>query len=263
MPVATTLRTALVTGASRGIGRAIACRLSRDGFTIAINDLPSQKTQLEKVQALITQQGGKAFTFFADVSVENEVSQMIDSVVEQTGGLDVSVANAGICIPSASFLDTTTEDLQRMFAVNTQSTFLCYKYAAKQMVKQGRGGRIIGASSLAGKTGWPMLTGYSLSKFAIRGLTQNAALDLGKYGITVNAYAPGPVDTPMMDVVNESAVQLKAPGEIAELQARQTSPVGRNGTPEDIAGLVSYLASKESRMITGQTVSINGGLFFD
>jgi len=263
MPVTTALRTALVTGASRGIGRAIACRLSRDGFTIAINDLPSQKTELEKVQALITQQGGKAFTFFGDVSVESQVIQMTDSVVEQTGGLDVLVANAGICIPSASFLDTTTEDLQRTFAVNTLSTFLCYKYAAKQMVKQGRGGRIIGASSLAGKTGWPMLTAYGLSKFAIRGLTQNAALDLGKYGITVNAYAPGPVDTHMMDSLNESVVQLKAPGEIAELQARQISPVGRNGTPEDIAGLVSYLVSEESRMVTGQTVSINGGLFFD
>lgn len=85
----TTLGTALVTGASRGIGRAIACRLSQDGFTVAINDLPSQKTQLEEVQAFITQQGGKASTFFADVSVENEVIQMIDSVVEQTGGLDV------------------------------------------------------------------------------------------------------------------------------------------------------------------------------
>lgn len=252
-----------MTGASRGIGRAIACRLSRDRFTIAINDLPSQKTQLEEVQALITQQGGKALTFFADVSVENEVTQMIDSVVEQTGGLDVLVANAGICIPSASFLDTTTEDLQRTFAVNTQSTFLCYKYAAKQMVKQGRGGRIIGASSLAGKQGWPMLTAYSLSKFAIRGLTQNAALDLGKYGITVNAYAPGPVDTPMMDVVNESVVQFKAPEEIKDLLVKQISPVGKNATPEDIAGLVSYLVSKESQMVTGQTVSINGGLYFD
>jgi len=251
-----------VTGASRGIGRAIACRLSRDGFGVAISDLPSQKSQLEEVHAHITKQGGKVVTTFANVSVENEVSQMVKSVVEQMGGLDVMVANAGICILS-NFLDTTTEDFQRIFNVNVMGTFLSYKYAAQQMVKQGRGGRIIGASSIAGKTGWPMLSAYGSSKFAVRGLTQNAALDLGKYGITVNAYGPGPVDTPMLQSLNESIVRLKTPEEVAVLLEKQTSPVGSHGTPDDIAGLVSYLASKESRLITGQTISINGGLFFD
>jgi len=257
------LRTALVTGACRGIGRGIAFRLSQDGFTVVINDLPSQKSQLEEVQAHINQRGGKALTLLADVSVESEVIQMNQSVVEQTGGLDVMVANAGICIPSASFLDTTLEDFQRTFTVNTQSTFLCYKYAAKQMVTQGRGGRIIGASSLAGKTAFPLLAAYGTSKFAIRGLTQNAALDLGKYGITVNAYAPGPVDTAMMDGLSKGAKQLKTPEEFAQFQTMITSPVGRGGTPEDIASLVSYLASKDSFMVTGQTISINGGLFFE
>ncbi|KAF8808442.1 NAD(P)-binding protein [Phlegmacium glaucopus] len=253
--------TALVTGASRGIGRAIACRLSRDGFGVAISDLPSQKSQLEEVHAYITQRGGKAMTTIANVSVESEVNQMVESVVEQMGGLDVMVANAGICIPSA-FLDTTAEDLQRTFSVNILGTFLCYKYAAQQMVKQGRGGRIIGASSIAGKTGWPMISAYSTSKFAVRGLTQNAALDLGKYGITVNAYAPGPIDTPMLQAINDAAMQLPA-AEVAVLLEKQASPVGFNGSPEDIAGLVSYLASKESRFVTGQSISINGGLFFD
>jgi len=256
------LATALVTGASRGIGRAIACRLSRDGFGVVISDLPSQKSQLEQVHAHITQQGGKAITTFVDVCVEDQVNQMVESAVEQMGGLDVMVANAGICIPS-DFLDTTPEDFQRSFTVNTLGTFLCYKYAAAQMVKQGRGGRIIGASSLAGKTGWPMLTAYGSSKFAVRGLTQNAALELGKYGITVNAYAPGPIDTPMLSALNESVVALKTPEEVAVLLAKQTAPIGSNGTPEDIAGLVSYLASKEARLVTGQTISINGGLHFD
>jgi len=256
------LATALVTGASRGIGRAIAYRLSRDGFKVAISDLPSQKSQLEEVHGQITQQGGKSITAFADVSVENEVNQMIESVVERTGGLDVMVANAGICIP-ANFLETTAEDVRRSFTVNTLGTFLCYKYAAAQMIKQGRGGRIIGASSLAGKTGWPMLTAYGSSKFAVRGLTQNAAGELGKYGITVNAYAPGPIDTPMLQSLNETVVQSATPEEVAVLLAKQTSPIGSNGTPEDIAGLVSYLASKEARLVTGQTISINGGLFFD
>jgi len=256
------LSTALVTGASRGIGRAIACRLSRDGFRVALSDIPSQKSQLEEVQTHITEQGGKAIMTFADVSVESEVSQMVDSVVEQTGGLDIMVANAGICLPSA-FLDTTTKDFQRTLNVNVMGTFLCYKYAAQQMVKQGRGGRIIGASSLAGKAAWPMLSAYGSSKFAVRGLTQNAALDLGKHGITVNAYAPGPIDTPMLQGLNESVMGHCTPEEVSVLLQRQTSPVGFNGTPEDIAGLVSYLASKESRLVTGQTISINGGLFFD
>jgi len=256
------LSTALVTGASRGIGRAIACRLSHDGFRVALSDIPSQKSQLEEVQTHITEQGGKAITTFADVSVESEVSQMVDSVVEQMGGLDVMVANAGICLPSA-FLDTTTKDFQRTLNVNVIGTFLCYKYAAQQMVKQGRGGRLIGASSLAGKTGCPMSSAYGSSKFAVRGLTQNAALDLGKHGITVNAYAPGPIDTQMLRGLYESVMGLSTPEEVSALLKRQASPVGFNGTPEDIAGLVSYLASKESRLVTGQTISINGGLFFD
>ncbi|KAF8808448.1 NAD(P)-binding protein, partial [Phlegmacium glaucopus] len=170
-----------LTGASRGIGRAIACRLSRDSFGVAISDLPSQKSQLEEVHAYITLQGGKAMMAlkglqtFANVSVESEVKPMVESVVEQTGGLDVMVANAGIYTLS-TFLKTTAEDVQRIFSVNTLGTFLCYKYAAQQMVKQGRGGRIIGASSLAGKTGLPMSTAYGTSKFAVRGLTQNAGL---------------------------------------------------------------------------------------
>jgi acetoin reductase-like protein len=256
------LATALVTGASRGIGRAIACRLSRDGFGVALSDLPSQKSQLEEAHAHITQQGGKAMITFANVSVESEVNQMVGSVVEHMGGLDVMVANAGICIPS-TFLETTAQDFQRTFTVNALGTFLCYKYAAQQMVKQGRGGKLIGASSLAGKQGWPLLTAYGTSKFAVRGLTQNAALDLGKYGITVNAYAPGPIDTPMLNGLNEFAVQRSTPEEIAAILEKQKSPVGSNGTPEDIAGLVSYLVSKEARLVTGQTISINGGLFFD
>ncbi|KAF8808443.1 NAD(P)-binding protein [Phlegmacium glaucopus] len=253
--------TALVTGASRGIGRAVACRLSRDGFGVAISDLPSQKSQLEEVHAHITQQGGKAMKTFADVSVESEVKQMVESVVEQMGGLDVMVANAGI-FSLSTFIDTTTEDFLRIFSVNTLGTFLCYKYAAQQMVKQGRGGRIVGASSMAGKTAFPLITAYGTSKFAVRGLTQNAALDLAKYGITVNAYAPGPVDTPMVQGLNELSVHLPA-ADFAALMEKNTTPVGFSGTPEDIAGLVSYLASKESRFMTGQTISINGGLFFD
>jgi len=263
--------TAIVTGASQGIGRAIACRLSQDGFKVALNDLPSQKVQLEELHAYITQQGGTSLFILADISVEYEVKRMVDVVVERMGGVDVMVAHAGICKP-ASFLDTTVEELQRALSVNVIGTFLCYKYAAQQMIKQGRGGRIIGASSVAGKTGVPLLCSYNASKFAVRGLTQAASSEFARYGITVNAYAPGSVEPSMSTNFKEFTQQQQqhfqhqhqqhhhqyhrssqATGNLepTPTQAWQAPPVGFDGHPDDIAGLVSYIASKESRFMTG------------
>lgn len=181
---------AIVTGASRGIGRAIACRLVRDGFKVALNDLPSQRRELEALRSEISQSGNDTFVSPADVSVEGEVKAMINEVVSNMGGLDVMVANAGICI-TKPLTETTNEDFGRILSINVNGTFLCYKYAALQMIKQGRGGSILGAASLASKQGWPLLGAYSSSKFAIRGLTQVAAQEFGRYGIRVNAYAPG------------------------------------------------------------------------
>ncbi|KAF8157224.1 acetoin reductase family protein [Crassisporium funariophilum] len=256
--------TALITGASRGIGRSIACRLAKDGFQIALNDIPSQKGQLEEVQALISKTGGKAEIYLADVSVEADVEGMVNNVVESMGSLDVMVANAGICINSL-FVDTTLEQFQRIFSVNVIGVFLCYKHAARQMIKQGRGGRIIGASSVAGKQGLPMLTAYSTSKFAVRGLTQNLAVEVGQYGITVNAYAPGAVDTMMLQRIRDEIAARKVSVPVGDVQPNtgQNTPLGFDGVPDDIASLVSYLASEESRFMTGQSVSINGGMFFD
>ncbi|PPQ68553.1 hypothetical protein CVT26_003362 [Gymnopilus dilepis] len=181
---------ALVTGASRGIGRAIALRLAQDGFDVAINDLPSQQAALEEVQAGISQLGKRSAIFLGDVSVEKEVEQLISAVASQLGSLDVMVANAGICIPKP-FLDTTAEDIRRLLSINVEGLFFCYKHAGLQMIKQGKGGRIIGASSMAGKQAVKFLGAYSASKFAVRGLTQAAAIELAKHNITVNAYAPG------------------------------------------------------------------------
>ncbi|KDR66235.1 hypothetical protein GALMADRAFT_131069 [Galerina marginata CBS 339.88] len=251
---------ALVTGASQGIGRAIACRLAKDGFQVALNDLPSRQSQLEGVRAEIEEIGSQAFLFFADVSAESQVEQMINDVVQKMGGLDVLVANAGICI-TKPFLETTREDLAKLLSVNVEGVFFCYKHAALQMIKQGRGGRIIGASSIAGKQAWPLLGAYSTTKFAVRGMTQGAALELGKHNITVNAYAPGAVDTDMLHHIRQETAQNAAK---AGTQAPpRRPPLGRESTPEEIAGLVSYLVSKDAAMITGQCVSINGGMFFD
>jgi len=250
---------AVVTGAAQGIGKAIALRLADDGFDVAINDisLDAKLTKLREVQAEIIEKGRQCGVFPGDVSNEEHVKHMVESVVHTLGGLDVMVANAGVC-PTASVLDYTVEQWDRAFAINTRGVFLCYQYAAKQMIKQGRGGRIIGCSSSLGKQALPMLSLYAATKSAIRGLTQGAALDLGKFGITVNSYAPGFVDT---ELTRETARQENMQ-DIVKMDVSRCA-VDSIGKPEDIAGFVSYLASKESRYMTGQTVGINGGWCFD
>ncbi|PBK86211.1 short chain oxidoreductase [Armillaria gallica] len=264
---------AIVTGAAQGIGKAIALRLADDGFDVAINDisLDAKLTKLREVQAEIVEKGRRCSVFPGDVSNEEHVKHMVESVVHTLGGLDVMVANAGVC-PTASVLDYTVEQWDRSFAINTRGVFLCYQYAAKQMIKQGRGGRIIGCSSSLGKQALPMLSLYAATKSAIRGLTQGAgecrwmctnqahlvALDLGKFGITVNSYAPGFVDT---ELTRETARQENMQ-DIVKMDVSRCA-VDSIGKPEDIAGFVSYLASKESRYMTGQTVGINGGWCFD
>ncbi|SJL18425.1 uncharacterized protein ARMOST_22014 [Armillaria ostoyae] len=209
------LGVALITGSAQGIGRAIALRLADDGFNVSLNDLPSAGTGLDILASEIASKGRKSHVVIGDISSESDVQRIIESTVQALGSLDVMVANAGICI-TKSIMSTSTEEWDRIFAVNGRGTFLCYKYAAKQMIDQGHGGRIIGASSLAGKLGVldfmaslstvklkltligsSNLPVYGASKWAIRGLTQSAAHEFGKYGITVNAYAPGPTETDM------------------------------------------------------------------
>ncbi|PBK86221.1 NAD(P)-binding protein [Armillaria gallica] len=259
MPSPTPKGVAVVTGAAQGIGKAIALRLADDGFDVAINDilLDMKITKLQAVQAEIIEKGRRCGVFPGDVSKEEDVKTMVEGVVSTLGGLDVIVANAGVC-PTASVLDYTVEQWDRAFAINTRGVFLCYQYAARQMIKQGRGGRIIGCSSSLGKQALPMLSLYAATKSAIRGLTQGAALDLGKFGITVNSYAPGMVDT---ELSRETARQGNME-EIIKMDVSR-SAVDSIGKPEDIAGFVSYLASNESRYMTGQTVGINGGWCFD
>jgi len=145
-------------------------------------------------------------------------------------------------------------------AVNTRGTFLCYKYAAAQMITQGRGGRIIGATSIVGKLGVPLASAYAASKFAIRGLTQTAALELGRHNIAVNTYAPGVVDTPLKDSM--MAGHANADKELVDWKHTYVGrrPIKHDGQPEDVASLVSYLASKEAHFITGQSISVDGGV---
>ncbi|KAG2121971.1 NAD(P)-binding protein [Suillus clintonianus] len=239
---------ALITGSAQGIGRGIALRLARDGFDIALNDLPTKSGQLAAVASEVEALGRKACIVIADVTIEEEVKNMVNDTVKELSGLDVMVANAGI--PGANtVLATTVEDWERAFTVNARGVFLCYKHAAVQMISQGRGGRIIGASSIAGKIGFPSAAAYCASKFAVRGLTQTAALELGKYNITVNSYAPGVIQTEIRTFY-VIVCRSKLIDSVNSLIGNR--PIKHNGQPEDIASIVSYLASKEAHFITGE-----------
>ncbi|KZT10213.1 NAD-binding protein [Laetiporus sulphureus 93-53] len=253
-------RIALITGASQGIGRAIALRLAEDGLDVAVNDIQSKHSQLEAVVAEIKAKGRNAIAVPADVSKDEEVKTMVAQTAERLGGLDVMVANAGILLTKL-LVDTSVEEWDRVMAINARSVFLAYKYAAKQMIAQGRGGRIIGASSVAGRMGCLDLGAYTASKFAVHGLTQTGALELAKYNITVNAYAPGLIKTPMTVSEEEDKRYGGAPGAAAKVAFGL--PNMPDAGPEVVASLVSYLAKPESYFITGQTISMNGGVCFD
>ncbi|KAJ7325575.1 hypothetical protein DFH08DRAFT_886922 [Mycena albidolilacea] len=249
---------ALVTGCAQGIGRSIALRLADDGFDVVVNDISANQTKLEALVDEIRAKGRASSQHVADVSQEEQVKGLFRQAAEHHGGLDVVVANAGVIgIPGMVFTEVPVEEWDRVMNINARGTFLCYKYAGIQMIEQGRGGRIIGASSVAGKRG--TLPGpYCASKFAVRGLTQAAALEFGAHGITVNAYAPGSIDTPMLAGISVDG----DPSEIIK-KSIALSPLKKIGVPEDVSNLVSFLASKESQFITGQTISVNGGTYFD
>ncbi|KAF8577198.1 NAD(P)-binding protein [Ramaria rubella] len=249
-------RVAVITGSARGIGKAIALRLAKDGLNVVVSDISSALPQLEEVVQEIKKLGVESMAVVCDVTAEADVQKLVDTTVDKLGSLDVMVANAGI-IRIGSLIDTKVEEWDLVQTVNARGIFLCYRAAARQMIKQGKGGRIIGASSVAGKRAQGLGCNYSASKFAVRALTQSASAELYPHNITVNAYAPGNIQTAMLDDLSKSAQDLGL-GEVIKQYANQPT-----GTPEDIAGLVSYIASEESRFITGQALNINGGIYVE
>ncbi|PCH44826.1 NAD(P)-binding protein [Wolfiporia cocos MD-104 SS10] len=254
---ATIKRVALITGASQGIGKCIAQRLASDGLRVALNDIATKRDQLQDVAAQIRTSGGEAIVVTADVSREDDVKAMTTQVVQEAGGLDVMVANAGILGPFKPLHEVSAEEFDQIIAVNVRGVMLSYKHAAQQMIKQGRGGRIIGAASMAGRQGFPNIGPYTASKFAVRGLTHSAAKELMQHKITVNAYAPGIILT-SMNLYEEDSVN-GGPGSTA-VKSIGLPPQTPVGEPEVIASLVSYLAKPEAHFITGQTITICGGI---
>ncbi|CAE7118335.1 unnamed protein product [Rhizoctonia solani] len=247
-------RVAIITGAAQGIGEAIAYRLSSNDINVALSDLPSKVQALEQVVKSIEGNGHKAISITCDVSNEDEVQAMVKRTIDTFGGLDITkmVANAGV-MGYSSILELSDEALDKFLRINLKGVLYCYRAAAIQMIKQGRGGRIIGASSIFGIQGATNSAGYCISKFGVRALTQTAALEWGQYNITVNAYAPGYIDTPM--------VAGTGGGSHGEnfLPLLRNSGLPRMGQPEEVAALVGFLASEGASYVTGQTLGANGG----
>lgn len=256
-------RTAVVTGAARGIGQGIAERLAQDGLAVAITGLESMVENLEDVRRNIERAGGRATVVPTDVTVPQQVDALVRRAVDEFGQLDVFVANAGIA-RVASLLEMTTEELDELVQVNLYGVFNSYRSAAKQMIEQGSGGKIIGAASIAAHKGFEMLGGYSVTKWGVRGLTQVAAQEWADHGITVNAYCPGIVGTTMWDLIDEKMTEQSGEERGAALKRFSESiSLGRVEEPRDVASFVSYLASRDSDYMTGQAVMIDGGVLFN
>ncbi|WP_128255477.1 SDR family NAD(P)-dependent oxidoreductase [Falsirhodobacter deserti] len=256
------MTTALITGAGRGIGKAIARRLAEDGHDIAINDIAANSDMLEQTAEELRATGRKVSTALADVSKPDEVTEMVRKVVADQGALNIMVANAGIARVT-SLLEMEADEWDQVMAVNMRGVFLCYREAAKQMIAQGGGGKIIGAASIVAYRPFALLSHYSASKLGVRGLTQGAAMEWAKHGITVNAYCPGIVGTDMWDLIDEKLAREEGlqRGEALKKYSESIA-LGRVSVPEDVAKLVSYLASPDSDYMTGQSIMIDGGIQF-
>jgi glucose 1-dehydrogenase len=243
-------KVAIVTGASSGIGQAIATALAAEGAAVTIN-FRSHPENAQAVQAQITQAGGKALLAQGDVSVVADIQSMIDQTVKAFGRLDIMVNNAGM-ETRTSILDSTEEDFDRVIGVNLKGAFFGTQLAAKQMLAQGGGGRIINVSSV--HEDWPMPgnTPYCASKGGVRMLTRTAGVELASKGITVVGVGPGAVATP----INQQTIA--DPAKLAALD--KAIPEGRLAQPEDIAGLVVWLASDKSAYVTATTFFMDGGI---
>lgn len=250
----------LVTGAAQGIGRGIALRLAKEGADIALVDLKADK--LADVAKEIEALGRKTTTFAADISNRDEVFAAVNHAEKELGGFDVMINNAGIA-QVKPLADVTPEDMDRIFKINVNGVMWGIQAASEKFKELGHKGKIINASSIAGHDGFAMLGVYSATKFAVRALTQAAAKEYASAGITVNAYCPGIVGTDMWVEIDERFAEITgAPKGETYKKYVDGIALGRAQTPDDVAALVSFLASDDSDYITGQAILTDGGIVY-
>lgn len=240
-------KNALVTGASRGIGRAIALELAKQGANVAVNYAGSEEKAQAVVEELL-QLGVKAYKVQADVADEGSVKEMVKQFTEEFGSLDILVNNAGVTRDNL-LMRMKEDEFDQVINTNLKGVFICTKTATRPMMKQ-KSGRIINVASIVGVSGNPGQANYVAAKAGVIGLTKTAAKELSTRNILVNAVAPGFISTDMTDKLTEEQKEAML----------QMIPLAKLGTPEDVAKVVRFLASDDASYITGQTIHIDGGM---
>lgn len=247
-------KVAIVTGGARGIGEAVVRAYSAEGAKVVIADI-----EIAKAQELASELGANALAVQLDVRDSKSIAALISATVAKFGGVDILYNNAGV-FDMGPILEVSEASFDKVFAVNTRGLFFTLQAAAAQMVKQGRGGKIINMSSQAGRRGEGLVAVYCASKAAVISLTQSAGLDLIKYRINVNGIAPGVVDTPMWDQVDALFAKYeRLPVGEKKRQVGLAVPAGRMGLPDDYRGPAVFLASSDSDYVVAQTLNVDGG----
>lgn len=250
-------RVAIITGAGRNIGRAIALKFASEGAYVAIGGTSGENIQA--VSAEVTANGGRSLAIVTDVSDEAGVQRMVSRAIAEFGRIDILVNNAAVIGPTAPVINVTREEWDVTLAVNLTGAFLCAKHALPFMIEQ-RGGRILNITSVAGLSAYALRSPYSVSKWGMIGLTRTLAEEAGKYDITVNAIAPGPVSGARIDeVIRRRAAEMNVPVATVERQYVEPSALKRMVEEEDIAAIATFLASDEGRNITGETITVSAG----
>lgn len=256
-------KVAVVTGGGNGIGEAVALRLAAEGSKIAVADLSPDAAA--KVVGVIKARGGDALALTCDATKAEDVDNMMDKTIRVYGAVDILVNNVGGGSGIALMAKSLIEDWDRTIEINLKSAYLCCRAAAKVMIPRKQG-RMINMSSVSGKQGEKLLGAYCAAKFGVMGLTQTLAKELARYDITVNAVCPGYVFTPGWEKLAQAVKEVqpafadKSLQEIFEARVKEVTPLKRPQDADEIAGLVAYLASYEARSITGQSISIDGGI---